>query len=167
MISTKIAISDNAGHGPFKLEIKGVVVAPRAPVTHEPPKPKETTAAAPSRPDVIEVEKGLEDPPITIERVPGTQRLQIALNTGSRLLVDAKKLRPKEEATTVEFVFKYGLALVSMALLDAATRTPKWKSDEATCREKVQQSAAGVARVIVPLCLTLPSKLPHKISKAA
>jgi hypothetical protein len=59
----------------------------------------------------------------------------------------------------VEFVFTYGLALVAMGLLDAAKKSEEWEKDEAICRERIQQAAAGVARVIVPLCLTLPKKL--------
>ena len=47
-----------------------------------------------------------------------------------------------------------------MGLLDAVKKTPEWTADEAACREHIQQSAAGIARVIVPLCLSLPKKLP-------
>jgi hypothetical protein len=71
---TLAEISDNAGHGPFKLLIKGTVVAPRIPTTHEPREPNPKVDAAPSRPNVVEVLNGPEDPPITVERVPQTQR---------------------------------------------------------------------------------------------
>ena len=33
-------------------------------------------------------------------------------------------------------------------------------TNEVECRERIAHSAAGVGRVIVPLCLTLPEKLP-------
>ncbi len=106
------------------------------------------------------MERGPDDPPITIEKVPNSERLKLLVNKGSRLLSEAKSLRPPEEEPAVEFVFKYGLALTAMGLLDAAMRTPEWTIDEASCRERIQQSAAGIARVIVPLCLSLPKKLP-------
>jgi hypothetical protein len=155
---TQAQITDSAGHGPFKLVMKALVVAPRVKTTHAPPADPKVDSA-PSRPDIVEVIKGPEDPPITIERVPGTNRLKLAVNKGSHLLAEAKQLRPKEE-TAVEFVFKYGLALITMGLLDAAKKTPAWEEDEAGCRERIEKDAAGVARVIVPLCLTLPKKLP-------
>jgi hypothetical protein len=116
---------------------------------------------------VVEVLNGPEDPPITVERVPQTQRLQLAVNKGSRLLQEARDLRPKAEEAAVEFVFKYGLALIAMGLLDAAKKTPEWEKDEAACREYIQVAAAGVGRVIVPLCLTLPKRLPKTTQKAA
>ena len=118
------------------------------------------TDAAPSRPDIKEVHKGLEAPPITVEKVPGTERLQLHINVDSRLLVEAKAMRPPEEAGAVDFVFKYGLALIAMGLLDNAKKTDEWSADEVEVRERISKSAAGVGRVIVPLCLTLPKKLP-------
>jgi hypothetical protein len=75
-------------------------------------------------------------------------------------LSEAKSLRPAEEEVAVEFVFKYGLALIAMGLLDAVKKTPEWTSDEAGCRKRIEESATGIARVIVPLCLSLPKKLP-------
>ncbi len=156
-------ITDNTGSGPFQLTIIGHVVAPREQDdTEHPPKPKSDpkVQAGPSRPDVIEVERGPDDPPITIEKVPNTDRLKLLVNKGSRLLAEAKALRSPEEGAAVEFVFKYGLALTAMGLLDSVKRTPEWADNEAACREHIQQSAAGVARVIVPLCLSLPKKLP-------
>ena len=92
--------------------------------------------------------------------MPGTERLELLVNMGSRLLAEAKSLRSPEEEVAVKFVFKYGLALTVMGLLDAVKKTPEWTTDEAGCRETIQKSAAGVARVIVPLCLSLPKKLP-------
>jgi hypothetical protein len=164
--NTEVIITDNVGSGPFKLTINGLVVAPReekekngdAKEKREKNPPK--AEAGPSRPDIREVEGGPDDPPLTIERVPETNRLQLVLNKGSKLLVDAKAMRPKEEAAAVEFVFKYGLALTAMGLLDAVKKTPEWTADEAACRDKIQQTAAGMARIIVPLCLSLPKKLP-------
>jgi hypothetical protein len=42
----------------------------------------------------------------------------------------------------------------------AAKRTPAWQVDEEKCRKSIEEHSAGVGRVIVPLCLTLPQKLP-------
>ena len=159
--TTTAEITDNAGSGPFKLTIVGRVVASVDKPEPEPRPPRDKKVdAVPSRPDIKEVDNGPEDPPITIEKNPATQRLQLLVNNGSRLLSEAKVLRPKEEEDAVAFVFKYGLALVAMGLLDAVKRTPEWQADEKGCRERIQNSAIGVARVIVPLCLTLPKKLP-------
>ena len=47
-----------------------------------------------------------------------------------------------------------------MGLLDSAKKTEEWGTNEVECRERISKSAAGVGRVIVPLCLTLPKKLP-------
>jgi hypothetical protein len=116
--------------------------------------------AGPSRPEVSEVDNGPDAPPITIEKIPNTERLKLLVNKGSRLLTEAKSLRPSEEEAAVEFVFKYGLALTAMGLLDAIKKTPEWTADEAAARKRIEQSAAGGARVIVPLCLSLPKKLP-------
>ena len=49
-----------------------------------------------------------------------------------------------------------------MGLIDAAKRTPEWELDQAACRQRIEETAIGIARVIVPLCLSLPSKLPKK-----
>ena len=49
-------------------------------------------------------------------------------------------MRPLEEEAAVEFVFKYGLALTAMGLLDAMKRTPEWKTEEATCRQRIEAS---------------------------
>jgi hypothetical protein len=167
ILQTDAIITDNTGSGPFTLTIIGHVVAPpEKPETprHPPkPKPEPTVQAGPSRPDVKEVDRGPDAPPITIEKVPSTERLELLVNKRSRLLTEAKVLRPHEEEAAVEFVFKYGLALTAMGLLDAMKKTPEWAKDEARCREQIQQSAAGVARVIVPLCLSLPKKLPKPV----
>ena len=116
---------------------------------------------------MIEVEKGPDEPPITVERDPESQNIQLAVNKTSRLLADAKSLRRKEEEAAVEFVFKYGLALIAMGLLDAFKKTPEWYTDEVSCRKKIEEAAAGIARVIVPLCLTLPEKLPKATTRLA
>lgn len=160
-------ISD-AAHGPWKLSIKVTVVEAKEKQQREKPEPKPpTTDAAPSRPDIIEVHNGPEALPITVEKVPSTERLQLAVNVDSQLLIEAKALREPTEAAAVEFVFKYGLALIAMGLLDSAKKTAEWADDQAGCRDRIAKSAAGVGRVIVPLCLTLPQKLPKKIGRAA
>lgn len=163
-LSTRALITDNQGSGPFTLLIYVTVAAEKLPDEHEkadPKPPKDPKVqAGPSRPDIKEADKGPTEPPLTIEKVPNTERLQLVLNRTSQLLTDAKKLRPKEEEAAVAFVFKYGLALTAMGLLDSAKKTDEWKSDESGVRARIQESAKGIARVIVPLCLSLPKKLP-------
>lgn len=156
-----IQITDKIGSGPFKLVVNLNVIEKQKtdPPESKPPKPP-TVHAGPSRPDIKEVENGPNDPPLTIERIPNTERLQLVLNVGSDLLAAAKAMRPPEEEPAVAFVFKYGLALTAMGLLDSAKKTEAWKNDEAKCREQIQDTAIGIARVIVPLCLSLPQKLP-------
>jgi hypothetical protein len=127
---------------------------------NEPPEPNPKIDAAPSRPDIVEVHHGPEALPIVVDKLPATERLQLQVNVDSHLLTQARLLRPPEEAAAVEFVFKYGLALIAMGLLDAAKKTEEWSANEVECRERISKAAAGVARVIVPLCLTLPKKLP-------
>jgi hypothetical protein len=153
-------ISDSA-HGPWNLKLRVRVVEPREKQDGEKHKPKPPmTDAAPSRPDIIEVHHGPEGQPIVLAKVPNTNRVQLQINVDSHLLVEAKSMRPPAEAGAVEFVFKYGLALIAMGLLDSAKRTDEWTEDEVGVRERISRSAAGVGRVIVPLCLTLPKKLP-------
>jgi hypothetical protein len=118
------------------------------------------TDAAHSRPDILDVHSGPDAPPITVEKVPATARLQLQVNIDSHLLTEARGMRPPEEAAAVDFVFKYGLALIAMGLLDSAKKTAEWTTDEVGVRERISASATGVGRVIVPLCLTLPKKLP-------
>jgi hypothetical protein len=164
---TTITISDSS-HGPWKLNIKVTIAPPREKEEHESPEPRPPkTDAAPSRPNIIEVKHGPEGAPITVDKEPGSERLQLAVNIESRMLTEAKASRDPTEAAAVEFVFKYGLALIAMGLLDAAKKTPEWEKDQIGCRERIGKVASGVAKVIVPLCLTLPQKLPKKLSKAA
>jgi hypothetical protein len=155
-----IATVSDSAHGPWKLKMKVKMVEAREKQEREKtPKPP-MTDAAPSRPDIIEVNNGADAPPITVEKVPGTSRLQLQVNVDSHLLHEAKSMRPPEEVAAVEFVFKYGLALIAMGLLDSAKKTTEWAENEVGVRERISKSAAGVGRVIVPLCLTLPKKLP-------
>lgn len=162
-LNCQVIIKDNKGSGPFKLDVQITVAEP---VAKEPPKPKPPkppkALAAPSRPDIREVKTGPDAPPLTIDKVPNSDQLRLLLNVQSNLLVQAKEMRPPEDAIAVEFVFKYGLALTAMGLIDAAKRTPEWESDQAACRQRIEETAIGIARVIVPLCLSLPSKLPKK-----
>jgi hypothetical protein len=161
-LSTNVQITDNMGSGPFDLQLKIAVVPPREPVeAGEPRDPKPPKVqAGPSRPDIVERPDGPEVRPLSIEPVPGSGRLQIVLNTTSKQMEDAKASRPKGETPAVEFVFKYGLALTAMGLLDSAKKLPEWETDQGKCRDGIQESAKGVARVIVPLCLSLPKKIP-------
>jgi hypothetical protein len=161
---TNASITDSMGSGPFLLTMNVIVTQeledtePKEKKEKPPKEPK--VQAGPSRPDIKEVDKGPNEPPLTIEKVPNTERLQLFLNTTSQMLVDAKKSRPKEEEPAVAFVFKYGLALTAMGLLDSMKKSDEWKTNEAGCRERIQEAAKGIARVIVPLCLSLPKKLP-------
>jgi hypothetical protein len=163
-LSMGVLITDKQGSGPFKLTLNVAVGPEKEPVEPKektPTLPKDPKAkAGPSRPDIIEKDMGPNELPLTIEKIPNTERLQLVLNTTSQLLVDAKKLRPKEEELAVAFVFKYGLALAAMGLLDVKKKTEEWKTDEAGCRTRIQETTVGIARVIVPLCLSLPKKLP-------
>jgi hypothetical protein len=164
-LSTSALITDNHGSGPFKLTLNVMVDSEKEPAPPKPPNPNPPDPkvhAGPSRPDITEVDKGPNEPPLTIESIPNTERLKLLLNTTSQLLVDAKLMRPKEEEPAVEFVFKYGLALAAMGLLDAAKKSEKWKTDEDGCRRRIEETAVGIARVIVPLCLSLPKKLPKQ-----
>lgn len=167
----KITITDRRGSGPFVLQINANVVAPREkldePVGPRPPKPPRTQTA-PSQPNVSEKDLGPEHPPAKIEKDPTTGRLQIVINKTCALLEEAKKQRTAEEEPAVAFIFKYGLALAIMGLLDSMKQTPAWEKEETECREQVENMATGIAKVIVPLCLSLPKNLPKAAkSKAA
>lgn len=163
-LSTSAVITDNQGSGPFVLTVNATVLAekePAEPKEKPPSEPRDPRVeAGPSRPNITEVDNGPDALPLTIEAVPNTERLVLVLNTTSQLLEDAKRMRPKEEKPAVQFVFKYGLALTAMGLLDAAKKSEAWKTDAAGCRLRIQETAVGIARVIVPLCLSLPKKLP-------
>ena len=159
VFDTAVTISDSA-HGPWKLSIRITVAPPRLKRESEPPVPNPKTDAAPSRPDIIEVHHGSDGLPIIVDKLPGKERLQLQVNVDSHFLTEARLLRPPEEAAAVEFVFKYGLALIAMGLLDSIKKTEEWGTNDVECRERIAKAASGVARVIVPLCLTLPKKLP-------
>ncbi len=167
-LSTTVDITDNKGSGPFKLSIDVTVIPVKVIVSKDKPKSKSPkdpkVQAGPSRPDIVEMAKGPTEPPLTIVVVPNTERLQLVLNTTSQLLVDAKKLRKKEEEAAVAFVFKYGLALTAMGLLESAKKSLEWTADPSACRAAIEESVKGIARVIVPLCLSLPNKLPKSKS---
>ena len=172
VLTTAITITDKRGSGPFVLTINATVAAPRQerePVEHEPRKREPRVQAGPSQPDVTELDLGPDEQPAKVERDPATKRLKIIINKTSKLLEEAKQLRSEAEEPAVSFVFKYGLALAVMGLLDSIKKTPLWQTDEAECREQIQTMAVGIARVIVPLCLSLPKNLPktkEKMTKA-
>lgn len=159
-LTTLVEISDNAGHGPFALSIEALVVEPQEKQTRSPKEKGPKVDATASRPEIIVVENGPDDPPIEVGKKPNSDQLILIVNKGSKLLEEAKALRGRNEHAAVEFVFKYGLALVAMGLIDDAKKTAEWKTNEAACREKIGIAAKGIGRVIVPLCLTLPNKLP-------
>lgn len=168
-LTSHVYITDKQGSGPFTLTVSVTIVAPIADREKSPPRPVPPPKAGvgPSRPDIQEVHKGEDAPPLTIEPVPDSERLKMLLNVDSKLLDQAKAMRPKEEEVAVEFVFKYGLALVAMGLLDSSKRTTDWTTNQSECRKRVEETAEGVARVIVPLCLSLPKKLPKSKLAAA
>ena len=160
-LSSKVVITDNVGSGPFEMCVEiliGESAKKENPKPQLPPKPK--AALGRSNLDISEVHKGEEAEPLTIESIPESERLKLLLNIDSKLLVQALEQRPKEEAAAVSFVFKYGLALTALSLVDQAKRTDKWKSEQSECRERIEMTVAGIARIIVPLCLSLPKKLP-------
>jgi hypothetical protein len=160
-LSSHVVITDNNGSGPFALDVQLTVIAAKPkpkPKANKPP--KKQSYQSHSRPSVREMAKDPSDNPIEIEAIPNSERLQLILNTESELLQHAKDMRPPEEEAAVTFVFKYGLALATMSLIEAAKKTPEWAEDQAACRERIEITAAGLARVIVPMCLSLPKNLP-------
>ncbi len=166
-LEAEVEIKDKKGSGPFRLVLRASVVEQqekKQPEPRPPRPPSEPKAdATPSRPDIIEVDEAPTSPPIVINRHPQTGRLQLLLNRQSELLTQARALRPPSEHPAVDFVFKYGLALVVMGLLDQVKGTDEWKKDDGVAvRQRIQDEAKGIARVIVPLCLSLPSKLRLK-----
>lgn len=170
ILTTKITIADKHGSGPFVLGLKMTVGAPRVARERteqegDPRKPR--VQVGPSQPDVTELALGPDEPPVKVEKDPATGRLKIIINTTSRLLEEAKALRSKEEEPAVSFVFKYGLALAVMGLLDRMKKSEEWQANEPECRERIQTMAEGIARVIVPLCLSLPKNLPKTKERSA
>jgi hypothetical protein len=162
-VTSSIVITDKKGSGPFFLSILAKVVAPPNEADKsDKPKPRKppTTQETASRPDIKEKAMGPDELPLTIEKIPNTERLQLVLNTTSSQLEHAKTLRSPEEEPAVTFIFKYGLALIAMGLIESAKKTEEWKKDDSRPRKTIQESVKGIARVIVPLCLSLPKKLP-------
>lgn len=166
VLSARATITDKTGTGPFELDFKLTVLPEREeredkekkPRPPTPPKDKE----GPSRPNIKEADNGPNAPALTIEKEPNSDRLQLILNTTSQALQDAKTSRPEEEGAAVAFVFKYGLALVAMGLIEAKKKTDQWNKDQAACRKEIEDATEGVARVIVPICLSLPKNIPKK-----
>ncbi len=161
LMSTTATITDPDGSGPFELQVNVVVVRPESKKPRKKRKTKKPKGkVAPSRPRIIEVEGDVTDPPIEVNRDPKKDVLEIHINTKAQAMNQAKAKRPPEEAAGVAFVFKYGLALIAMAMIDQARSTRLWIEDEAGCRENIGKTVSGLSRVIVPLCLHLPKKLP-------
>ena len=96
VFDTAVTIYD-AGHGPWKLSIKVTNPAWER-RENKSPEPNPKTDTAPSRPDIVEVHNGPEAIPISVDKIPVTERLQLQINVDSRLLEEAKALRPPEEA---------------------------------------------------------------------
>ena len=169
LLTMLITITDKRGSGPFVLTINATVAALRQAREHterKRPEREPRVQAGPSQPDVTELDLGPDAQPVKVEKDPATDRLKIIINKTSKLLEEAKQMRSKAEEPAVSFVFKYGLALAVMGLLDRIKKTPDWETDEAECRERIQTMAEGIARVIVPLCLSLPKTLPKTKEKA-
>ena len=160
-LTSEVMITDNVGSGPFKLAVNITITEPAAKKKSPPrPVPLPKSAQGPSSINIKDVKEGKDGLPLTIQPVPDSEQLQLLLNVESKFLDHAKSMRPNEESAAVEFVFKYGLALSVLALIDKAKRTTEWKDNQALCREQIEDTAGGIARVIVPLCLSLPKKLP-------
>jgi hypothetical protein len=157
-------IRDRQTAKPFLLTINATIVPPRPPPEPRDPKEKRDpkTQNQPSRPDVKEAALGADQPPVSIERNPQTHGLVICINTDSPLREAARTMRPPEEQQAVDFVYKYGLALATMGLLDYERTTDAWKENDAECRKRLAEQMSGLARVIVPLCLALPKNLPKQ-----
>src|SRR5450755_488211 len=161
--TTSVEITDTAKSNPFNLKIFGAVVASKEKKEPQPrQKPEQKVDVAPRRPDVVEVDRGPDEPPLTIEKVPNSERMKLLINPGSRRLIEAKSLRPPGEAAAVEFVFKYGLALITMGLLDTTTKTDDWKTDPDKIRDGISKSSAGICAsdcVFVPARQASESRL--------
>jgi hypothetical protein len=164
--TTSVEITDTAKSNPFNLKIFGAVVASKEKKEPQPrQKPEQKVDVAPRRPDVVEVDRGPDEPPLTIEKVPNSERMKLLINPGSRRLIEAKSLRPPGEAAAVEFVFKYGLALITMGLLDTATKTDDWKTDPDKIRDGISKSSAGICAsdcVFVPARQASQSRLKRQ-----
>lgn len=159
-----VTITDKKGSGPFELTIDAVVVAREEKQENGPTKPrgspKQRVPASPSQPEVKWVQRDPTDPPITIEKQPTSGLLELHVNRNSELLTAAKDQRGAKERDGVEFVFRWGLGLAVMGMIDAAKRSGEWKANEAIARDRIRDAATGIARVIAPLCLALPKKIP-------
>lgn len=156
-----VRITDPTDSGPFTLKTTATIVEPEAKKKRKPKgkghKAKE--GKRPASPNIIPVEGDVTEPAISVNRTPKDE-LQILVNMKAEALNDAKMKRPPEESAAVEFVYKYGLALIVMAMVESEKDTSEWAEDEAGIRESIGDRVSGLARVIVPLCLTLPNKIP-------
>ncbi len=163
-LKANISITDNKGSGPFGLTISAVIAPEREREPSQPSTPaRSRVPSAPSQPRVIPVHtKAPGDPPITIEKNTENELLELHVNMKSEFLERAIAARSEREKDAVEFVFTYGLALAVMGMLDAVRNTDAWKSDPATCKDGIHRAGYGLARIIVPLSLSLSSKLPKK-----
>ncbi|MBK7952315.1 MAG: hypothetical protein IPK00_27075 [Deltaproteobacteria bacterium] len=160
-LATEATITDPKGSGPFTLMLAASVVAPKHKKQPDPREKKEKKSKrGPSRPRIRERDGDPTEPPIEINREPKTNLLEIIINRKAAALEHAKAKRPSAEEAAVEFVFKYGLALLAMSMIDRARETEKWDEDEPDCRKEIGQTVSDLSRVIVPLCLNLPQKLP-------
>lgn len=158
-LTSHISITDRKGSGPFTLKIRATVVPAAKKPGGKPSSPTVPKAkAGRSRPRIKELENDPTDQAITIER--DSKGLVIYVNKKAQALDDARLKRPAGEAPAIEFVFKFGLALLAMSMIDRAHGSSEWEDDEAGCREQIARTVSGFDRVIVSLCLNLPKKLP-------
>lgn len=159
----RVRISDAAGSGPFELSVRGEILPKNEPATSDrkvPRKPRRNTSnARASRLIVRDVtDREPSDPPLSIESAPDNGPLELHFNLNSSLLEDARNSQPRPERARVDFVFKYGLALATLAMVDHDHRAKTW--DPAKSPDRIHEAVRALARVVVPLCLTLPRKLP-------
>ncbi|MFN8694936.1 MAG: hypothetical protein ACK5YB_04325 [Burkholderiales bacterium] len=162
--SFRAEITDRAGSGPFdltvNLEVTEPVESPEREKRSRTSKNKSAVADQPSTPEIKEIDAGPDQLPLEVKRPPNKERLELLLNTSSKYLAEAIQQHSQEEELAVTFVFKYGLALAAMGQIEAIKQTPLWKTNETECLEQVNAATAGLARVIVPICLSLPKNLP-------
>ncbi|MCC6574621.1 MAG: hypothetical protein IT462_12630 [Planctomycetes bacterium] len=159
-----LRITDGKGSGPFELKVNGRIVEP-VPVVAKPARPKKNgesrpdkNYATPSSPDVHDRDDlSPDDPPIKIVKKPESEVYVMFFNKKSALLENIAKTRPPEERKRVEFVFKWGLALVCMSLIDHKKQQGILDSQGV---EDISKASFAIGKVIVPICLTLPEKLP-------
>lgn len=154
-----VRITDPVGSGPFTLKTTAKIVAPKEKRKRKPKDKKKKEETRPASPNIVPVDGDITGPAIAVSRTPNDE-LQIIVNMKAEALNGAKMKRPPEESAAVDFVYKYGLALIVMGMVETEKKKSEWAEDEAGVRQAIGERVSGLARIIVPLCLTLPNKIP-------